>query len=86
MLKMVQQHEIINLLCMAYQMSGFCFSQSTIPFKCPCGAMFSLLGGGEGCILMGHCAIQQLNLNKMTKIINSHTTPALNVPLTLLLH
>jgi hypothetical protein len=80
MLKMVQQHEIINLLCMAYQMSGFCFSQSTIPFKCPCGAMFSLLGK-KGCILMGHCAIQLLKLNKRTKIINSHATPALNVPL-----
>jgi hypothetical protein len=31
---------------------------------------------------MGHCAIQLLKLNKRAKIINSHTTPALNVPLT----
>jgi len=31
--------------------------------------------------IMGHCAIQLLKLNKSTKIINSHTTPAMNVPL-----
>jgi len=44
--------------------------------------MFSLLEKKKMDVhIMGHCAIQLLKLNKSTKIINSHTTPAMNVPL-----
>jgi hypothetical protein len=70
-----------NLLCMAFQMSGFYHSQSIIPLKCPCGAMFSLLGKKDVYFLMGHCAIQLLQFNKRTNIINSLTTTALKGPL-----
>jgi hypothetical protein len=72
--------EVINLLCKVYQMSGFYQNQSTIPFNCSWGAMFSLLEK-KYVYLMGHYAIQLLKLNMRTKTINSHTTTALNVPL-----